>query len=337
MSGAMARVRAAFTGEQGVELAAYPILGAVTAKLVGKSVKEYLTDPAVMTAAHVASYEELGQDVIAVDVDLQIEAEALGSVLKFPENNLCQVAGYALKEKGDLDKIKIPNPESDGRLPYLFEGCRDIRKTITDAAVGGVLVGPWTIASSVRGLQQLILDTFQDPEFVHSLMEITKETARVCGDAMMATGAGLSYTDPASSCDVISPPLYRKFIKPYQTSLFDYFKGKGTGVTLHVCGNALPILGDLVETGATALSIDARVPLPGAIEIVGHKAAIIGNVPTHLFTGNSREKMDEAVKQCVQEARGKCRYILSSGCEVPVDAPLESIKWFMESARKYGK
>ncbi len=46
MSSGVARVKAAFKGEQGVELAAYPILGAVTAKFVGKSVREYLTDPA---------------------------------------------------------------------------------------------------------------------------------------------------------------------------------------------------------------------------------------------------------------------------------------------------
>jgi uroporphyrinogen decarboxylase len=337
MSSGTARVKAAFKGEQGVELAAYPILGAVTAKLVGKSVKEYLTDPVILTAAHVKSFEELCQDVVAVDVDLQIEAEALGSELEFPDGQLCHVATYAVKEKRDIDKLKVPNPLLDGRLPYLFEGCREIKKAITDSPVGGVLVGPWSIAGSLRGLQHLIMDTFQDPQFVHSLMEITTETAKICGDAMIATGASLSYTDPASSCDVISPALYKKFIKPYHTSLFEYFKNKRTGITLHVCGNSLPILPDLVETGVMALSIDAKVPLPKAVEIVGNKVGIIGNVPTQLFTQRDPAKMDEAVRLCVEEARGKCRYILSSGCEVPIDAPMENIKWFMESARKYGK
>ncbi len=337
MSNGIARVKAALKGEQGFELAAYPILGAVTAKLVGKNVKEYLTDPGVLLSSHLAAYEELNQDVVAVDVDLQIEAEALGSVLEFSEDNLCHVVSYALKEKRDIDKLKLPNPELDGRLPYLMEGCREIKKAITESPVGGVLVGPWSIAASLRGLQELIMDTFQDPQFVHSLMEITTETARVCGDAMLKTGASLSYTDPATSCDVISPKLYQNFIKQYHTSLFDYFKKKRAGITIHVCGNSLPILGDLVETGAMALSIDSKVPLSKVVEIVGNKAGIIGNVPTSLFTQHDPALMDEAVRLCVEEARGKCRYILSSGCEVPVDAPLESLKWFMESARKYGK
>ncbi len=290
-----------------------------------------------MTSSQVSAYEQLGQDVVAVDVDLQIEAEAMGSVLAFPEQQLCYVETPALKEKRNLDRLKIPNPSLDGRLPYIFEGCREIKKAITEAPVGGVLVGPWSIAASLRGLQELIMDTFEDPEFVHSLLEITTEAARVCGEAMLATGASLSYTDPASSCDVISPALYKKFIKPRHTSLFDYFKAKKVGVTLHVCGNSYPILQDLVETGATALSIDAKVPLAKAVEVVGNKTAIIGNVATDLFIQGSPEKMDEAVRLCVADARGKCRYILSSGCEVPVDAPLESIKWFMESARKHGK
>jgi uroporphyrinogen decarboxylase len=309
----------------------------VTAKFIGKSVKEYLTDPGVLTSAQVFAYDEFGQDVVAVDVDLQIEAEAMGSAVVFPDEQLCYVETPALKEKRNIDRLKIPNPALDGRLPYIFEGCRDIKKAITGSPVGGVLVGPWSIAASLRGLQELIMDTFQDPEFVHSLLEITTETARVCGEAMLATGASLSYTDPASSCDVISPALYKKFIKPRHTSLFDYFKAKKAGVTIHVCGNSLPILQDLVETGASALSIDAKVPLAKAVEVVGNQTAIIGNVPTELFLQGTPEKMDEAVRLCVEDARGKCRYILSSGCEVPVGASMESIRWFMASARKYGK
>jgi uroporphyrinogen decarboxylase len=185
-------------------------------------------------------------------------------------------------------------------------------------------------------MQQLIFDTFDDPKFVHELMKITTETAKVWGNAILSTGASLGYTEAAASCDVISPSLYKEFIKPYHIGLFSYFKEKRSSITLHICGNALPILRDMVETGPLVISLDSKVALSDAIQIIGQDTVILGNVSTDLFIRGTRKDMDDAVKECIEAAHKKSRFILCSGCEVPINAPFDNLRWFMESARKYG-
>ncbi len=336
MSTGYSRVKAAIKGET-EEVAAYPIIGAITTKYVGKTVKEYLTDTEVIISGQLAAYEDLKQDAITVEADMLIEAEAMGSQLAFPEDNICHAISYPLKtNKGKIDKLQIPDPHKDGRIPYILEACKQLKKAITNAPVGGVLVGPWSIAISLRDMKELIFDTFDDPQYVHDLMKITTETARVCGDAMLETGVSLSFTDAAASCDIISPGIYKEFIKPYHIELFKHFKNRKAGVTLHICGNTRPILRDMVETGATALSIDSKVPLSKAVEIIGKDTVIIGNVETNLFVQRDNANLKDAIKKCLDEALKRSRYILCTGCEVPINASLDSIRLFMKIARELG-
>lgn len=330
------RVRAAYRREFADRVPFYPILGHCNAPLVGISVREYLTDARKQAQAQLRACELYKPDIIVMVGDLLKEAEAMGNVLRFPEDSMCISERLALEDRANLHRLKVPDPFTAGRMPAYMETCRLVKEQIKESSLAGNVCGPWTIAISLRDAEALLKDCRRDPEFVHALMQLTTEVSRTYALALATTGVGVSIGEPTASCSLISPRLYREFISPYHKRLFADLHASGVGTSLHVCGYADPILQDLVDTGTDALSIDAPSSLERLVALSAGKVVVIGNVNTRFFYTGTREEMEAEVKRCVYTAAKGSAFILSTGCEVPGIATRDRIQWFMEAGAKYG-
>jgi uroporphyrinogen decarboxylase len=312
-------------------------MGQCNAQLVGASIKEFLLNPDIFVKAQVAAYERYKPDIIVMQGDLLQDVEALGNELKFPEDSMCISSKVALADKGKLSSLKLVDPQKDGRMPVYLEALAGAKNIISDAIVSAVIAGPWTIAIGLRDADQLLRDAMKDADYVHELMEFTTQQSILFGEAVYPLKVGLSYSEAPASCSLISPKIYRNFIFPYHKRVVDHFKEKKVGVGLHICGFATPILEDMVNTGVTNISIDAPSDLAKAVEVARGKAVVLGNVDTNIFYSGTREKMEQAIKDCLALAPKDSGYILASGCEVPGIAPPEKVDWFMDIVNELGK
>ena len=134
-----------------------------------------------------------------------MDVEAIGNELKFPENGLCINTRIALEDKGNLSRLKIPDPQRDGRLPDYLESLTEVRNAVEDPVVSSVIAGPWTLAIGLRDANILLRDTMKDPDFVHELMNYCTAVAINMGEAVVPTKTGLSYSEAPASCSLISP------------------------------------------------------------------------------------------------------------------------------------
>lgn len=331
------RVRAAFKRGFADMVPSYPMLGAFNAKLIGCSIKQFLTVAAKFADAQLKGYEVFQPDIIIMMADLLKESEALGTKLRFPEDGPCVPLKYALEEKSALAKLASPDPGKDGRMPYYFEACEGVVSAVKDAPVSSVLTGPWSTALNLRGAERLIFDTVDDPQFVHDLLDVTTRAAISFGEAAVQAGVGLSYSEPGASCSLISPKIFRDFVRPRLEEIVNHFKERKIAVSFHICGFVDPVMEDLLSTGASALSIDSKSSLERMVQLNNKRAVIIGNVDTELFRSATRDAMGKAVKKCLDIAAKESAFILSSACEIPIDSPIENIHFFMEAARGYGR
>jgi uroporphyrinogen decarboxylase len=96
------------------------------------------------------------------------------------------------------------------------------------------VTGPWTIATALRGTQELIFDTVDDPAFVEELMRFTTEVTKILGSKVIETGLSLTIGEAASSCSLISPAIYQQFIKPHHKEIVDSSDRKGRS-SMHIC------------------------------------------------------------------------------------------------------
>ncbi len=312
---------------------AYIFTGACNAQLIGVSLREFFQDPMIFSKAQVAACERYNPDIVIMMWDLLMDVEAMGNELRFPEDSMCISVKEVLADKGKLNSLKVPDPKKDGRLPGYLEACSETKKALPDAIVSAIIAGPWTIAMGLRGATELILDTKEDPDYVHELMPICTQATIRFTEAISELGLAVGYSEAPASCSLISPDLYRTFVLPYHQQLVHHFEGK---VSLHVCGNATPILEDLVGTGSSNISIDSGTDFKKAVEIARGKSVLIGNVDPQLFLADSKDEMRQGIQYCLDNAPEDSGFILAPGCEVPAVAPPEKIGWFMELANEIG-
>jgi len=328
-----------FTGKKPAldRIPAYHFGGHCNAQLVGASIKEFLTKPDVFVKAQLAGYERYKPDIVIMMWDLLTDVEAIGGELSFPEDSMCFPSKHVLEDKGRLSVLQLPDPSKDGRIPGYLDAAARTQKAITESIVSTVIAGPWTIAIGLRGATELILDSVDDPDYVHELMRFCTQVSINFAEAIVPLGLGIGYSEAPASCSLISPRMYQNFVFPYHKQIVDHFKAKKVGLGLHICGNANPILEDMVKTGVTNISIDAPTSLAKAVEATRGKAVLIGNVATDLFVSGNRDKMKQAMAECVALAPEDSGYVLATGCEVPGIAPPERIDWFMELAGELGR
>ena len=106
---------------------------------------------------------------------------------------------------------------------------------------------------------------------------------------------------------------------------------------MHICGYIDPLIEDLMDLGIGALSLDSPSSLKRMVEISRKKIVLVGNVATTLFVSGTKEEMETSVKECIRLAAPGGAYIISSGCELPYNATIERVQFFIKAAQEQGK
>ena len=199
----------------------------------------------------------------------------------------------------------------------------------------------------MRNPEVMLLDTFEDPQFIHDLMRFATDYCKRWGDAIVKTKIGLSFSEPTASISLISPDNYREFVAPYHKELVDHFKAKKVGVTTHICGTTYPIYEDLI-----ALRVRDRLlrPRPAGRSRSSTSTSSrgswrsrgAGRWPSATSTRRKFERATQAGDggRCAALHRHGARhsgFILSTSCEIPPRSNPEIVKWFMDATREYGR
>jgi MtaA/CmuA family methyltransferase len=341
------RVVAAYKRSFADRVPVYPIVASFAGTLDGLSIEEYCTNPARAITAMMHYYERYEPDVVLAYNDLAKEAEAFGCRVKYSDYVVPSIDQHVLHEdKAALARLPMPDPYKTGRLPGFLEQCEALVKARPPAAIGAVAVGPWTIAMLLRNPETMLLDTFEDPQFIHDVMRVATDFSKLWGDAIVKTGIGLSFSEPTASISLISPDNYREFVAPYHTELVEHFKAKKVGVTTHICGTTYPIFEDLIQCGFSTISFDLDQQadptlhvdqLTRFMAVARGRAVAIGNVDATKFEKTTREAMYADVQRCVEAAGRQSGFILSTSCEIPPKSDPEIVTWFMDAAHEYGR
>jgi len=113
-----------------------------------------------------------------------------------------------------------------------------------------------------------------DLALVEALMERCLEYGLAYGRALAAAGADV-LTGGDSPAGLIGPRRYRDVALPFEQRLIAGLKAATSKpVSLHICGNAEPILADMARSGADLLEIDYRTDLALACRTVGPDVAL---------------------------------------------------------------
>ena len=336
------RVMHALEGKPPDRVPVIPQITYTTAQLTGVGLVEALQNPEKTAEALLAGQRELGYDAIYVgwESSFNLLAEAMGCTMRFPEDSVPQVVEHVIKTSSDVEALEIPDPMQAGRLPLHMDMLRRIRDEVKGKVpLFAYTPGPFTLAGQLYGINRLMAATIQDPEFVRALVDKTTITSALYARANVKEGIDVVVTaDPTASGSLISPKTFETFAAPHLKHIMMGVAKVGGIPSLHICGKTTPLLKLMANTGARVLELDHLVNLEEAKTQVGERVIIMGNLdPTNLLLNGTPAEVEQAAKRLIETVGSDGRYILSSGCEIPPNAPLENIRAMVTAAEKYGR
>lgn len=191
---------------------------------------------------------------------------------------------------------------------------------------------PFSCAARILGVEPVMDALLDDPEGLHRLIRFSTELVWAVTEPVLEhkdiMGANLS--DPVASGDLISPDMFRSFVKPCLKDIVGRIQAKGKYAMIHICGNTTGILEDIADIGPDCFSLEAKVDLKKARELLGGKVCVAGNVsPTGPFLNGTPDQVVAEARACLDAWGGGGGYVLTLGCDFPKTVPVDNVMALM--------
>jgi uroporphyrinogen decarboxylase len=187
----------------------------------------------------------------------------------------------------------------------------------------------------LRGMEEALLDFINSPG-------VAEEMIRRCVDFSINLAEKVlekypidwlwTGDDVASQLSMIlSPEMWRKFIKPHLARLFARAKERGVFTAYHCCGALRPIIPDLIEIGMDVLNpVQPNCPGMDPAELkkeFGRDVTFMGGLDTqHLIPHGGPEEIYDFTQRFLDEMAGDGGgYILAASHTIPPETPLDNI------------
>jgi uroporphyrinogen decarboxylase len=264
------------------------------------------------------------------NMDLSVEAEAFGCEVAYGDLEVPTVKGNLISTSEQADALRVPEV-GEGRTGECLEAIRIAVREIPDRPVLAGVIGPFSLAGRLTGLSEFIYHVMDDPDMVHVLLDKATEFILRYAMAFKEAGAnGIVMAEPAAG--LLSPSWNAEFSVPYVKRIVDAVQDDGFVVVYHNCGNTVPLMPGIVSTGAKAFHFGNAIAMKDVIGQVPPDRLALGNVdPASQFVRGTPESVAETVRALLDAMDGHPNFILSSGCDIPPQAPLENIDSFFQA------
>jgi uroporphyrinogen decarboxylase len=309
------------------------ILMFFAAKEIGVSYAEYCQDYRKLVEGNIVCMKKYGIDAVSTISDPMRECADMGMDVVFPVDGVPHEKQLLLQEKSHLLKVKPVAVENGRRMTDRVLGTELLKKEVgNEFPIIGWVEGCFAMSADLRGVNNFLMDIYEDPEFVVDLLEICLEQATLFAKAQIEAGADIIGVGDAIA-SVAGPFAYQDLALQYEEHLLKSIRDFGGLTKLHICGNTTPFLEQLPASLCDILDIDWMVPLEKAGELYGDLTCVNGNYdPVAVLLQGNVQGIKDTVRRCAQ--LGGVKYISSAGCEVPKDTPAENLMAVYEALRE---
>ena len=319
-----------------------PVCGMTTAgttelmDYTGAAWPEVHVNAKLMAKLGLGMYPFAGLESIRIPYCLTYEVEALGgSVDLGKKNSTPMVKGSPYKDNPDPDFVMPDVKEmlEKPRNKVILEAMEIIKKDPLSKELPTILgvTGPFTIAGHLAGTESLILWTLTEPDVAKKFTEFTSDYSRQWLQYIDDKGFDtIQMSEPTASWDMISPEMFDEFAAP---NLHKVYKPmKETQKILHICGNMLPMLENMIGAGADGLSIEEKTDPYEAVKINNNRCCLIGNVGVvnPLLQGTPEDVRQAALRSCDAGFN-----IISAGCGLSALIKKENLVAMVEAAKSF--
>ncbi len=260
------------------------------------------------------------------------EPSAFGAKCTFPPNEFPH-AHSVIHSSSDIDNLRIPNPKTDGLLPFMLNRLKMVKPEIEAAGHKirfAVARGPLNIASYLMGSTEFLTMMMMEPEKAHLLIQKITTFLKDWLQLQMETFPtidGILMLD-----DIIGFMGEQEFVTfglPYFKDLYN------VNVSVKFLHNDAPCEASapyLPEMGINVFNMGFEVSLNELKSITGNQIVMLGNIPPRdVLANGSAEDTRKAVQELAGNVSDKSRIIFSCGGGMPPAVPTSNIKAFIKT------
>jgi uroporphyrinogen decarboxylase len=316
----------------------------VTARMMGvESYADFFRDGEAMAEGQIMAWRRFGHDVLLVENGTAALAEACGVQVMCQQDSAPVAKEPAIKSLDEVDDLEVPDPHKNVLLSECLKATRIVVEEIGKRAfvMGRADQGPFSLACQIRGMNNLMMDLAlgEQPEQIHKLLDFCRRVVKRFALAQIEQGAHCtSIGDSPAGPDLISPRYYREYAYPHAKQLVTDLKAKRVMLAYHICGNATPIIRDMVSTGATIIEIDQKADMWACKEAARGKATLLGPIdPSAVMAHGTPELVTAKCLEALEVLAPDSGFILGPGCALPATTPDENIDALIDTAKKHGR
>ncbi len=304
------------------------------ARYSGFTYGRFASDYRALVESNLRCRDDFGMDAVGVISDPYRETAAFGAKVTFPDEAVPRCMEILVRSVEDIVQLKNPDVYREERTMDRIRGAEALRKQVAPGVpVIGWIEGPLAESCDLAGVNEVLLKIFMEPDFVKRLIDKIMVTAKNFARAQVEAGCDIIGVGDAI-CSQVDAEIYREFVKEKHQELFEYIQSLGAKVKLHICGNITHLLEDIREVKPDIVDIDWMVGMDHALEKLGSDIIRCGNLdPVSVIQDRTPEEIRYETRQLCEQERGR-PFILSGGCEITVNTPVEHLK-VMRSASLY--
>lgn len=266
------------------------------------------------------------------------EPSAFGAKLVWNKYSLPH-AGRVLSGISFAGELKVPDPETDGLLPFVIQRLQNGQPAMH--AMGheikfAVTRGPLNIASFLAGTTELMTGLMMDPENTHKLLEtVTQFTVKwirlqkevfpsIEGIMVLDDMVGFMGDD---ECKEYAVPYLKRVFQSFDSRL-NFFHNDAPGLV------SAPYL---KEMGVHLFNFSFEHSMQEIRELAGPEVALLGNLPPRdVLAAGTPQKVREETRKMMHAWTEKTGVVWSCGGGMPPDVTTENIRAFKETVDQEG-
>jgi hypothetical protein len=189
----------------------------------------------------------------------------------------------------------------------------------------------------LRDIKNVLLDTYRRPDKVKEACDALAELIIEMGEITRRNSPGARVFIPLHLNEYFSPKHYGEFYWPTLKRVVNELIDRGLTPYIFYEGYHDAHLETILELpkGKTVSKFE-KTDLRKAKEIIGDHSCIVGGPPSSLFMAGTPAKIDEFVKELLEDLKPGGGYILSPDVSIPYTAKPENVKALADAVKKYG-
>jgi len=197
--------------------------------------------------------------------------------------------------------------------------------------------------SRMMGTEDTLVAMLEEPEFMRHIFDCQLERNIKMFERAWELGFRLDeafwYDDMGyKGTPFFSPQIYRDVLKPYHKKLVDWAHNHGIVARLHSCGNIMPLLPDVVDTGVDALNpleVKAGMDPIKLKKEYGDKLVLHGGI--NALSWNDADVILDEIKQKLPILKENGGYIFSTDHSIPDNVSLETMTKVINEVKELTK